>query len=209
MAAGGGKIAVMEESASYAQPVCDLEHLWESFSGPLRQFIRSFDASGDEAEDILQEVFIRVHRGIDGLRDCGKIQSWIFQITRRAVFDHFRRLRPGIAYCECLPLTKEEESGDTAVSRLASTLAELLASLPEPFRTALQRSEIEGLPQKELAAALGISYSGAKSRVQRARQMVKERLLQCCHFEFDRRGIIIDYHEHCCCCAAGEKISER
>jgi len=192
----------MEEQTACAQPACDLENLWERFSGRLRQFIRSFGTDSDEAEDILQEVFVRVHRGIDSLRDCGKLQSWIFQITRRAVFDHFRRRRPSVSYCECLPLIKEDESGDTVASRLAASLEELLASLPEPYRTALQRSEIEGLPQKDLAKALAISYSGAKSRVQRARQMVKERLLQCCHFEFDRRGVIIAYHEHCCCCAA-------
>lgn len=180
----------------------ELLDLWRRFSGRLRSFIRSFIADADEAEDVLQEVFIRIHSGLGNLRDSSKLSSWIFQITRHAVFDHFRGRRPSVTYCECLPLIQEEESGDTAVSRLAASLEELLATLPEPYRTALQRSEIEGLPQKALAKALAISYSGAKSRVQRARQMVKERLLQCCHFEFDRRGVIIGYHEHCCCCAA-------
>ncbi len=199
------KIPAMEEHASEAPASCDLESIWQHFSSRLRRFIRAFGTSGDEAEDILQDVFVRVHNGIAGLRDCGKLQSWIFQITRRAVFDHFRRRRPGVAYCECLPLIGEEESGDSAASRLAASIGELLVSLPEPYRTALQRSEIEGLTQKELAKSLGISYSGAKSRVQRARRMVKERLLECCHFEFDRRGAVIDYYDHCCCCAAEKK----
>ncbi len=59
----------------------------------------------------------------------------------------------------------------------------------------------QGLSQKDLANRLGISYSGAKSRVQRARRMVRDMLMICCHFEFDRRGTVIDYYEHCCCCA--------
>jgi len=53
----------------------------------------------------------------------------------------------------------------------------------------------------ELAARLGISISGAKSRVQRARQKVKDMLLTCCHYEFDRRGAILEYRQRCCCCA--------
>jgi RNA polymerase sigma-70 factor, ECF subfamily len=197
----------MDMQRADAEDPCDLEGLWRRFSARLRQFIRSFGTDADEAEDILQEVFIRVHKGTDALRDCGKLQSWIFQITRRAVFDHFRRRRPDVAFCECLPLARAEESGDTPASRLAASLGELLASLPEPYRTALQRSEIDGVPQKELAKALAISYSGAKSRVQRGRQMMKERLLQCCHFDFDRRGAVIGYHDHCCCCAAENKPS--
>lgn len=180
----------------------ELPDLWKRFSGRLRSFIRSFIADADETEDVLQEVFIRIHGGLGSLRDSGKLSSWIYQITRHAVFDHIRGRRPSVAYCECLPLVKEEESGDTAVSRLAASLEELLATLPEPYRTALQRSEIEGLSQKALAKSLAISYSGAKSRVQRGRQMVKEQLQRCCHFEFDRRGVIIDYYEHCCCCTA-------
>lgn len=191
----------MEKQESCLLPGGDLEAVWKRFSGRLRQFIRSFGPDGDEAEDILQEVLIRVHRHGHGLRDRTKLQSWLFQVARRAVFDHYRRRRPGIAYCECLPVTADGETGDTPLSRLAASLQELIATLPEPYRSALLRAEIEGVPQKALAPALGLSYSGAKSRVQRARMMVLERLLQCCHFEFDRRGAVIEYREHCCCCA--------
>ena len=56
--------------------------------------------------------------------------------------------------------------------------------------------------QPEMAARLGISISGAKSRVQRAREKLKEALLDCCHFEFDRYGRMIDYHANCPECAA-------
>ena len=83
---------------------------------------------------------------------------------------------------------------------LALSLKELIDELPEPYRQALILTEYQGLSQKQLAENLGIWLSGAKSRVQRARGKLREILLRCCHFEFDRRGHIMDYYERCCCC---------
>lgn len=68
----------------------------------------------------------------------------------------------------------------------------MIDNLPEPYREAVVLTELEGLTQKELAGRLGISLSGAKSRVQRGRQQLKEMLFDCCRFEFDRRGGVVD-----------------
>jgi RNA polymerase sigma-70 factor (ECF subfamily) len=76
---------------------------------------------------------------------------------------------------------------------VASWLDPMMALLPEEDREVLRRADLEGLTQKELAARLGLSVTGAKSRVQRARKRLKEVLLGCCHVEMDRRGNAIDY----------------
>ncbi len=76
----------------------------------------------------------------------------------------------------------------------------MVERLPDDYREALLFTEYEGLTQKELAERLGVSYSGAKSRVQRAREKLKTMLLACCHFEFDRLGKVIDYQPRCACC---------
>jgi RNA polymerase sigma-70 factor (ECF subfamily) len=68
----------------------------------------------------------------------------------------------------------------------------MIYSLPEPYRDAVVLTELEGLTQRELANRLGISLSGAKSRVQRGRAQLKQMLDECCTFEFDRRGKVID-----------------
>jgi RNA polymerase sigma-70 factor, ECF subfamily len=68
----------------------------------------------------------------------------------------------------------------------------MIYSLPEPYRDALVLTEFDGLTQKELAERLGISLSGAKSRVQRGKEQLKRMLHDCCTFEFDRRGRVID-----------------
>jgi RNA polymerase sigma-70 factor (ECF subfamily) len=68
-------------------------------------------------------------------------------------------------------------------------------------------TEYQGLSQKQLADNLGISLSGAKSRVQRARDKLRDMLLSCCHFELDRRGRILDYYQRCCCCHPVDGLS--
>jgi RNA polymerase sigma-70 factor (ECF subfamily) len=80
----------------------------------------------------------------------------------------------------------------------------MVDELPETYREALRLTEYEGLSQKELSERVGISFSGAKSRVQRARAKIKQQLLDCCHFELDHAGRIIDYQPHCACCAADD-----
>jgi len=64
---------------------------------------------------------------------------------------------------------------------------------PDP-KTALYLKGYEGTTRRDLAAELGISVSGANSRVQRARARLKALLLDCCHFELDRRGNVVNYH---------------
>jgi RNA polymerase sigma-70 factor, ECF subfamily len=66
----------------------------------------------------------------------------------------------------------------------------MVYALPDPYRDAIVLTEFDGLSQKELAGRLGISVSGAKSRVQRGRALLKRQLLDCCQFEFDRGSVI-------------------
>ena len=68
----------------------------------------------------------------------------------------------------------------------------MIRQLPEKYRQAVQWSDLDGLPQQEVADRLGLSLSGAKSRIQRGRALLKDVLDQCCSFEFDRRGNVTD-----------------
>ena len=90
----------------------------------------------------------------------------------------------------------KEDPGDRLSclrSRACDWLEEMVGQLPDGYREAVQLSEIEGLPQQEVADRLGLSLSGAKSRIQRGRAMLKEILDKCCRFEFDRRGNVLEY----------------
>ncbi len=176
------------------------EAIWERYNRQLLAFIRSRVADEAEAEDLLQEVFVRIHLNLCCLHDLSKLESWVYQITRNAITDHYRGRKDLIQISEDLS-TEDDYPVEDLEAELASGLKDLVLELPPAYREALLLTEYEGLSQVELARKLGISSSGAKSRVQRARQMVRDMLLACCHFELDRRGRIMAYQERCCCCA--------
>ena len=179
----------------------ETEAVWDRFNHRLRSFIRGRVSDEDTAEDILQQVFIRIHANMGALRDQGKLESWVYQIARHAIIDHYRSRRATVELPESLAVHEEALEEPDAGTELALSLREMVEALPEPYRQALILTEYQGLGQKELADRLGLSFSGAKSRVQRARQKVRDMLLSCCHVELDRRGAIVDYYERCCCCA--------
>jgi RNA polymerase sigma-70 factor (ECF subfamily) len=166
------------------------QQIWTDFSYGLKQFIIRRIPDAADAEDILQDVFHKIHRNIDSLKADNKLQAWVYQITRNAIIDYYRRQKVMVELPETLAEPMDEaETHDIA----ACCLKPMIDSLPEKYRQALVLTEFEGLSQKTMAETLGISFSGAKSRVQRARQQIKEQLLNCCHLEFDRLGHVVDY----------------
>ncbi len=177
----------------------DTEAIWQTFGGRLHRYIRSHVVEAADADDILQDVFLKIHLNLDTLRDDGRLLSWLYQITRHAITDYYRRQQPFDEIPETLPSAEEAE--DDLTPQLACGLDEMVTALPEKYREALHLSEFQGLPQQTVAARLGISLSGAKSRIQRARDLLKGQLLLCCHIELDRLGKVIDYAPYRTCCA--------
>jgi RNA polymerase sigma-70 factor (ECF subfamily) len=111
-------------------------------------------------------------------------------------------MRPTTELHETL-VTSDDMIDDDVVRELLPCVAAMVDGLPDTYREALRLTEYEGLSQKALSVQLGISFSGAKSRVQRAREKIKQQLLDCCHFQLDHAGRIINYQPHCTCCASG------
>jgi RNA polymerase sigma-70 factor (ECF subfamily) len=179
-------------------PAMTTERVWEEFHTPLQQFIRRRISDEETAEDVLQDVFLKIHQHMDTLKDVRKLEGWIYQITRNAIIDAYRSRKPttSLEVEEVLDLP-EELPDDDVVSELLPCVRAMVRSLPEVDRQALILTEYQGLTQRELAERLGLSFSGAKSRVQRAREKLKQQLLECCHFELDRRGHILDYQSRC------------
>lgn len=179
-----------------------IEQAWTFFHTPLLHFVRRRVADETSAEDIVQDIFLKAHMHIDTLSDTSKLESWLYQVARNAVIDHYRRTRITVELPDELPAFIQEE--EHAAARLAPAVKTMVTALPEIYREALRLTEYEGLTQKQLASKLGISVSGAKSRVQRARHMLRHMLLQCCHFELDRRNAIVSYQPHGTCCPTND-----
>src|SRR5258708_40237571 len=185
------------------------ERLWEAFHTPLHGFIRKRVPDETVAEDLLQEVFLKIHLHIEALQDVKKLESWIYQITRNAIIDFYRSTRwtTSLDMPEVLDLPAELHDDDI-ISELFPCVQAMVRNLPEQDRQALVLTEFQGLTQKEYGERLGLSFSGAKSRVQRAREKLKQQLLECCHFELDRRGGVIDYQPQCQCCSTRNCCSD-
>ena len=189
------------------------ERVWEEFHAPLQLFIRRRISDEDAAEDVLQDVFLKIHQHMETLKDVRELEGWIYQITRNAIIDAYRSRRPTTPLDaeEVLDLS-EELPDDDVVSELLPCVRAMVRSLPELDRQALVLTDYQGLTQRELAERLGLSFSGAKSRVQRAREKLKQQLLKCCHFELDRRNHILDYQPRCqrcetaACCADEPRV---
>jgi len=175
------------------------ERAWDTFHTQIEHFILKHTRDETIAEDILQETFLKMHAHIDTLKDEKKLQSWLYQIARHTIYDYYRSQAHTLTLPEKFDMPEEPTLEDVEQTLLPA-IKEMVDRLPEPYREAIILTEYEGLTQKELAARLNLSLSGAKSRVQRAREKLKQMLLECCHFVFDRRGKIIDYYpRHDCC----------
>ncbi len=174
------------------------EHLWEQLSGKLRNFLLQRVSDPEVAEDLLQETFLRVHTKLDGIVDDRRTTAWVYQVARNLVVDHYRAADRNLADTileESVPPLDDSTTGapTNLNMQVEGWLKPMIEQLPDDYRVAVKQYELEGKPQYALAQDLGISLSGAKSRVQRGRIKLKGLFQACCSFEQDRRGNIIGY----------------
>ena len=162
-----------------------------------------------DAEDLLQDVFLRAHVALGGVEDKGRVRPWLYRIAANAIVDYHRRkrlpTRPALPGGIPDELAVDETGPENLNGEVLSCLPSAIRELPEKYRHALTLADLEDRTQKEVAEELGISLSGAKSRVQRARKKLKAILQSCCRFELDRLGNILGYTprgetcRHCSC----------
>lgn len=178
-----------------------VELVWERYRGRLLSFIRYKVSREEEAEDLLQDVFVRLHTGLCCLEEWSSLERWIYRVARNRIIDYYRarRSHQPLDGGEESPYGRPEPDDDPAAP-IAFSLRETIESMPAPYRDALILTEYEGLSQAEYASREGVSLPAAKSRILRARAKLKELLLACCHFEFDRLGGIVDYEARCAAC---------
>jgi RNA polymerase sigma-70 factor (ECF subfamily) len=176
----------------------DPRHLWNGFHGALRSFIARRVANPADAEDALQEVFIRVQRSIGEVEAEDRIDAWLYQITRKVIADHYRsparRHKADAAELDELPAPADEpDEAPAALRSLAKCLRPFVEALPEIYRRALVLTELQGMTQAAAAEELGISLAAMKGRVRRGRALLKQSFLGCCKIDLDVRGGVVDF----------------
>ncbi len=162
------------------------ESIWRELGQALGDFFQRRVDDSALVDDLVQETMLRVHQGLPALRDGRRLHAWVYRIARRALADHYRQApaetggdapEPGVA--------PEEQTLDQA---LGVCLRRMMASLPSKYSEALALVDVQGMSQAEYAAAANLSFSGAKSRVQRGREQLKALFLECCQLQLDRLG---------------------
>lgn len=172
--------------------------LWHTFAPPLRAFLARRVPAGVEADDLLQDVFLRVVKHLDSLRSTERPEAWLFQIARNALRDSLRARQRKDGRTDPLEVDLPADTDPVAMrnseEELAPCLTPMIARLAEPYRTAIELTSIQGLTQAEAAKQVGISLSGMKSRVQRGREQLRQMLMRCCDIDVDVRGGVSDFH---------------
>ena len=168
--------------------------IYAEFYHSLLSYIRSKIKSREDAEDILQNVFIRISSGLASLSDQEKLRSWIFTITRNAIIDYYRASASRKNAAVDLDLRTDilEEQDADPTKGLDQCLNSMIDLLPEEYRDIIIDSELKEIKQKDLATKYGLAYSSMRSRVRRGRERLKQLFYNCCHIETDRFGNVLE-----------------
>ena len=168
-------------------PPCLLD-AWSAHESELRGYLRHRLGDVHDADELLQDIFLKALR--QGRRFCAveNARAWLFQVTRNALTDRLRSNREHLPLPEDMPAPVADTMPQ--VDDLSQCLPRVLAELSDADRLALTLCDIEGQPQQVLADRLGLSLPGAKSRLQRARVRLRQRLVEACQVRFDEAGTV-------------------
>lgn len=188
-----------------------MEGLWRELRAELWRFVRVRVRDDARADDVIQAAFLRAHRHLEAGERPVKPRAWLFQVARNLVLDAARSDRRERHLAEALGAELPGPPGKTtspgpwpddgfepdgpgdAFALVAKSLPIFIAELDEPYRRALELTDLEGLTQAEAARREGVSLTAMKSRVRRGRRQVYDALRRCCRFELDGRGRVLDF----------------
>jgi RNA polymerase sigma-70 factor (ECF subfamily) len=166
----------------------------KQFGDQLHNMICKKVGHDDHCHDIMQEVYLKIMLNLPKISRATNMAAYLVTIANNTVTDHYRK--PGqVTEAElsdnCIGL-EEEQQKDRAFQLTDCCLRPMIESLPAIYRDALIFTELEGMKHRDYAEVAGISLSNAKMRVQRAKAELKEVIMQCCNYEFDSYGNILD-----------------
>ena len=185
----------------------ELSAVYKDFNGVLLQYIKTKVSNAHDAEDILQNAFVKVASNIGSLNRQEKLRSWIFAITRNTIIDYYRKKKSlvDISFEEEFSDSKPEPVSEDISRSLDCCLMNFLNQLPGEYRDILTDVELNDVKQKDLVEKYGLAYPSIRSRVQRGREKLKQVLLNCCDIALDNRGNLLEVSGKNKCESSGPK----
>jgi RNA polymerase sigma-70 factor (ECF subfamily) len=132
-------------------------------------------AGAQDAEEVSQEVFMRIYRGLAKFRGESALDTWVYRLTVNAALSHVQR-RPARAEGEEALATVAANEGPVRDPRLAARLESALRDLPDGYRAVIVLHDVEGLSHEEIAEILGCRVGTSKSQLHKARAKMREKL---------------------------------
>jgi RNA polymerase sigma-70 factor, ECF subfamily len=158
-------------------------HIWNTFEQRLNAFIFQKVRDSELAKDILQDVFEKIHLKLDTLQTKDKLESWLFAITRNAVNDHFRKQKPQVEIKDDMLIMSDENTKPN--KELIDCLIPFFKQLPSPYKEVLYDYQFLNIPQKQIAINRNVAHSTIRSQVKRARKILHDQFLCCCHEQLE------------------------
>ncbi|MEL7118655.1 MAG: RNA polymerase sigma factor SigZ [Bacteroidota bacterium] len=163
-----------------------IEQLYE----PLFLYVKKRINVLEDAEDLTQEIFLKLANS--DTNGVNSLKSWMFNIAKNTIIDFYRKKRV-INEIDEDNIYIEDFAENTIAAELSQSISNCINLLPEEYRLVLTLSEIEGMPQKEVAEKLGMNYTTVRSKIQRGRKKLRTLFAECCHVKQGGRGSIIGY----------------
>ena len=158
---------------------------------PLRRFVRQRVNDPHAVDDIVQDVLLKALANRESIPSDERLAAWMYRTARNAIVDRYRSRKAEPIVEDSIAAHDDEQS--MVVTELAACLAGMVNRLDPPYRDALKLADLRGLSQRQIADQMQISLSGAKSRVQRARQQLHAIFAACCDVHRDARGSVVGF----------------
>lgn len=160
--------------------------VWKTYAIDVKRLIMSKVKDVQITDDLVQEVFMKVHTKLTTVEDERKVKSWLLSVSRNTVLDYFRKANKEI------PLEKEEAivSEEDYKHSEKDCLPGIINNLPKKYRDPLLLSDIKGIKQAEIASQLNLPLATVKSQIQRGRKLIVQGYMDCCDYKLNDKGFL-------------------
>lgn len=158
--------------------------IWIQFKARLYSFVKNKVHDHELAEEINSQVLQKLINSCCSGNEIQNLSSWMYRIAYNTLLDELKKQN------QYASITSEHENDETSksYSELTEFIEPLIGFLPEKYAVPLIMADIEGIKQQEVAERLGLSISGAKSRIQRARELLRKEISTCFHLDQENQN---------------------